>query len=81
MHVPVSIPPSPQPIPLGDAEVITNRQQHAAACKQQVPKEINKHQLQQSAVNKSDESIHADSTETQVGKIHASQILFASCSV
>ena len=74
-------PPSLQPVPLGDAEVIANRQQHAAERKQQVPKEINKHQLQQSAVNESNESIHADSTETQVAKIHPSQILFASYSV
>ena len=71
-------PPSLQPVPLGDAEVVANRQQHPAEGKQQVPKEINKHQLQQSEVNKSDESIHADSTETQVAKIHPSQILFAS---
>ena len=31
-------PPSPQLVPLGEAEVIANRQQHPAACKQQVPK-------------------------------------------
>ena len=74
-------PPSLQPVPLGDAEVIANRQQHPAEGKQQVSKEINKHQLQQSEVNESDESIHADSIETQVAKIHPSQILFTSYSV
>ena len=74
-------PPSLQPVPLGDTEVFGNRQQHPAEGKQQVPKEINKHQLQQSEVNESDESIHADSTETQVPKIHPSQILFTSYSV
>ena len=73
-------PPSPQLVPLGEAEVIANRQQHPAACKQQVPKEINKHQLEQSAVNESDESIDDDSTETQVGRIHASKIILASYS-
>ena len=73
-------PPSPQLVPLGEAEVIANRQQHQAACNQQVPKELNKHQLEQSAVNESDESIDDDSTETQVGRIHASKIILISYS-
>ena len=47
VEVRVSIPLSPQLVPLGEAEVVTNRQQHQAACNQQVPKELNKHQLEQ----------------------------------
>ena len=73
---------TPQPVPVGAVEVVANRQQHAAAArKQQVRKESNKHQLQQSAVNESNESIDVDSRETQVTRIHASQILFPSYSV
>ena len=57
------------------------QQATASSRRQATGSKRNKHQLQQSEVNESDESIHADSTETQVAKIHPSQILFASYSV